>query len=193
MANFKIEYDQTMGHEGGYVNDPDDAGAETYKGISRRFHPGWPGWVIVDRLKSMSNFPECLKDEPSLEPLVETFYKQEFWDKFQGDQIKDQSVASELFDTSVNMSKSRAVKFLQISLNRLNRNQKLFPDMVEDGQLGPGTLNSLSIYLTNDDAFLLVKMMNVLQGMHYIDYMGKSPKQEKYCRGWFGRVSISKG
>ena len=47
MAEFKKAYDKTMGHEGGYVHDPDDAGGETYKGISRRYHPGWEGWKVV--------------------------------------------------------------------------------------------------------------------------------------------------
>jgi len=37
---------------------------------------------------------------------------------------------------------------------------------------------------------ILLKIMNVLQGMHYISYMNKSPVQEKYARGWFGRVSL---
>jgi len=34
MANFEQSYAITMGHEGGYDNDPDDVGGETYKGVS---------------------------------------------------------------------------------------------------------------------------------------------------------------
>ena len=35
MANFDIAYRRTSRFEGGYVNDPKDAGGETYNGISR--------------------------------------------------------------------------------------------------------------------------------------------------------------
>ena len=98
-----------------------------------------------------------------------------------------------MFDTGVNMGIKRAVKFLQRALNYLNRNGKMFPDMVDDGVLGPGTLNYLNIYLSKDKPELLFKIMNVLQAQHYLNYMSKSPTQEKYCRGWFNRVTISKG
>ena len=48
MANFIKSYEITCKHEGGYSFDPDDAGGETYKGISRRFNPQWSGWKIID-------------------------------------------------------------------------------------------------------------------------------------------------
>jgi lysozyme family protein len=102
------------------------------------------------------------------------------------------ALALEMFDTSVNMGVGRAVKFMQISLNCLNRNQTIYMDMVEDGAYGKTTQRNLNAYLTGDSEVLLVKMINVLQGNHYIKYMKKSPTQEKYARGWFNRVSISK-
>jgi hypothetical protein len=47
-------------------------------------------------------------------------------------------------------------------------------------------------YLKKDKPELLLKILNVFQGMHYIDFMTKSPIQEKYARGWFTRVEIEK-
>lgn len=192
MANFDKAYKHTMGEEGGYVNDPDDAGGETYKGIARRFHPNWAGWVAVDGLKKNPNFPRCLDLDPGIQSLVQLFYKQMFWDRFQGDTIPNQEIAEEMFDTGVNMNVTRAVKFLQQGLNYLNRNGNLFPDMVDDGQLGPKTLSNLNIYLQKDSPDMLLKIMNVLQAQHYLTYMSKSPIQEKYCRGWFRRVKFAK-
>ena len=52
MADFRTAYYLTMGHEGGYNNDPDDVGGETYKGIARNYHASWEGWKIVDMYKS---------------------------------------------------------------------------------------------------------------------------------------------
>ena len=34
MAKFIISFQKTVTNEGGYINDPDDLGGETYKGIA---------------------------------------------------------------------------------------------------------------------------------------------------------------
>ena len=104
--------------------------------------------------------------------------------------IPSQMIAEELFDTGVNMGIHRSVRFLQESLNLLNRNQKNYEDIKEDGLLGPGTLNALEIYLENDDSPFLLKIMNILQGHHYIEYMRRQPNQEKYARGWLKRIAL---
>ena len=36
MANFQEALKKVLVYEGGYVNDKDDAGGETYKGITKR-------------------------------------------------------------------------------------------------------------------------------------------------------------
>lgn len=191
MSFYLDAYAITMSHEGGYGNDPDDAGGETYKGISRVYNPDWDGWIRIDADKVEDNFPKCLEFDEVLQKSVKTFYKQRYFDPYRGDDMP-RYLALEMFDTSVNMGVGRAVKFMQISLNCLNRNQALYPDMVEDGAYGKTSHKCLYKYLETDSEMLLVKMINVLQGMHYIEYMKKSPTQEKYARGWFNRVSISK-
>lgn len=192
MANFNYAYMKTMGHEGGYANDPDDAGKETYKGISRKYHPNWEGWRIIDSYKSSSNFPNNLRNDHNLDSMVKSFFKKEYWDTVKGDDIRDQFVAEELFDTSVNMGHDRASKFLQQALNLLNNNGKRYSDISEDGVIGPNTLRTLETYLSLKDRSYLLKIMNILQGSHYIDYMRRSPNQEKYAFGWLKRVEIKK-
>lgn len=194
MANFKQAFQITLGHEGGYVFDPDDAGGETYRGIARRYHPSWPGWGNIDKLKQQTDSPRQLnrllgKDE-DLQQQIHDFYKQNYWDPFQGDLVESQDLAEELFDTGVNMGVQHAVRFLQEGLNLLNRNQKSFKDILEDGKSGPATLGALCAYLAKDPPEHLLKIMNILQGMHYIESMRKSPTQEKYARGWLKRVCI---
>ena len=185
---FDRAYANTMGHEGGYSNDPDDVGGETYKGISRVYNPTWPGWDIID-----STHRDTYYDNAELDRLVKLLYKQKYWEPFRGDYMPE-AIAVEMFDTAVNMGVHRAVKFLQTTLNLLNRNQKLYYDIVEDGDYGNATHRALSKYLSSrgSDVNLVVKMLNVLQGAHYINYMKKSPTQEKYARGWFKRVTINK-
>jgi lysozyme family protein len=192
MANFDESYDITLGHEGGYSNDPDDVGGETYKGVARTYYPNWAGWIIIDAAKSDPQFPNNLRGNDALDTMIRQFYKETYWNLFWGDQIPNQEVANELFDTGVNMGVGRAVKYLQKALNVLNRNQNDYADVVEDGSFGMNTLGALNQYLAIDDESFLLKIMNILQGMHYIDYMTKSPTQEKFARGWLKRVSINK-
>ena len=49
-ASFKPAFDATMRNEGGYGNDPQDPGGETYRGIARKFHSKWEGWTTIDAL-----------------------------------------------------------------------------------------------------------------------------------------------
>lgn len=193
MADFKIAFNKTMGHEGGYGNDPDDVGGETYRGISRRYNPSWSGWDIIDDCKRFDfKIEECLTMKGNImDDLVEEFYKDRYWNPFWGDEISNQDIANEMFDTGVNMGVHRAVKFLQQALNYLNRNGKIYADIVEDGDFGKNTMRAFNSLPTRDHN-ILYKMMNVLQGMHYMEYMSDSPTQEKFARGWFNRVEFKK-
>ena len=69
MSYFLDAYSITLQHEGGYGNDPDDVGGETYKGISRVYNPSWKGWGLIDDYKSESNFPKCLEMDSGLQIL----------------------------------------------------------------------------------------------------------------------------
>lgn len=195
MADFFSALKKIILMEGGYIDDPEDAGGETYKGISRVYNPSWSGWEKIDRIKERYGGGDCLiptlmATDTELLQDVSSFYKTLYWDRFQGDRIPLQEVAEELFDISVQMGIHKAVLFLQESLNLLNRNQTTCPDIVEDGILGPKTLKALQTYLQKDHAGYLLKLLNLLQGIHYMKYMKKVPAQEKYARGWLKRIKI---
>jgi lysozyme family protein len=191
MADFDKALPDVLAHEGGYAHDPDDLGGETYKGVSRRFHPDWAGWRRIDQARRAQGFPASLARDAALQRQVRDFYKQHYWDKFQGDALPHQAIADELFDTAVNLGVARAATFLQRALNVLNRNGALYADLVEDGVFGPRSLATLDAYLRHDPPALLLKALNILQGMHYIEFMRRSPVQEKYARGWLQRVKIT--
>lgn len=188
MAYFKTAYNKTMVHEGGYTNDPDDAGGETYKGISRVYNPRWVGWSIIDKEKNSTYFPQQLDSDQDLQEAVLSFYKERYWDVNKLDNFASQEIAEEMFDTGVNMGTRRVAKFLQRSLNYLNRNGKLFSDLAVDGAIGPASLSALDKVFSDGDDKILLIMLNVLQGQHYMNYMDKKPTQKKYARGWFKRI-----
>lgn len=193
MADFSPAYDMLMKHEGKYANDPDDRGGETYRGIARNFHGNWEGWSIIDAAKSQPNFPNNLEENSQLQDLVYDFYKRKFWDSFWGDKISNQDIAIEIFEFGVNAGIGRSVKRLQRALNVLDRDGKLYNNLIIDGAFGNKTLSALNVILSSTrDSETLFKMLNVLQGSFYIEIMEKRSSQEKYARGWFNRVEILK-
>lgn len=118
MANFGDAFKKLSIKEGGYVNDPNDKGGETYKGISRRFNPTWPGWVMIDSYKkhydvNSAEFKSKLNNDIQLHKLVYTKYKQGYWDALDLDDIPNQQIAYQLFDTNVNCGFTTAVKLAQ--------------------------------------------------------------------------------
>jgi len=51
MADFNQALQMVLQNEGGYVNDPNDPGGETYKGIARKMNSNWIGWQLIDLQK----------------------------------------------------------------------------------------------------------------------------------------------
>lgn len=118
MADFRKAYAKLEVAEGGYVFDEDDAGGETYKGVSRKANPNWIGWVILDDLKKHhpKTFESIAKKTPQLEKAVWDLYKKTYWDCFELDTIPSQKVAEQLFDTNVNCGKLAAITTAQRTL-----------------------------------------------------------------------------
>lgn len=115
MAKFIDAYKKVLNNEGIYSNDPDDAGGETYKGISRRANPNWDGWISIDAIKKShpTTFKGILKKTPELEKKVQDLYKDKYWDCFELDDVLSQLVAEQMFDTAVNQGQTAAIKFAQ--------------------------------------------------------------------------------
>jgi lysozyme family protein len=51
MAEFGYAYEKMIRNEGGYKLHivREDQGEQTYAGISRKYHPQWPGWRNIDK------------------------------------------------------------------------------------------------------------------------------------------------
>ncbi|MCF8263615.1 MAG: hypothetical protein K9I99_03830 [Melioribacteraceae bacterium] len=189
MAEFLTSYMITNDHEGGYANDKDDKGEETYRGVARNFHAKWAGWKIIDSAKSNRDFPEALDSDNELQHLVEKFYLEQFWNKINGDFIKDQNIANEVYDNAVNMGVRKSGEYLQRAVNILNKNQLSYSDISVDGDVGPKTLTALHAAIRANSAERVLNVINGFQVKHYIECMEREPRNEKYV-GWFKRVEI---
>ena len=184
--SFVKAYKNLIGAEGGYSNRKEDAGGETYKGISRRYNPDWKGWEIIDSLKENDNFPAILKSQEDLEELVQEFYYNNYWKKFNGDNLP-YLIAEELLEQSVVLGTWKtAGKNLQKALNLLNRNGRLFPDLIVDGKVGKKTLEAVN--KVNQRRLLTV--LNGLEFCRFKESMEKRPINEVFV-GWFNRVNFA--
>lgn len=120
--NFSPIYARTLKYEGNYSKDPNDAGGETYKGISRVFWPKWVGWQVIDSLKLKPGFPQNLEiktpvsvipQSANLQQMVKDFYYENFWMNIGGERIINDKVAGQIYDTAVNMGIKTAIKLVQ--------------------------------------------------------------------------------
>ena len=106
MAKFDIAYQRTIAAEGGYVNDPNDKGGETYMGISRKAHPNSSIWRIIDKVdkkgKTNKQITTELRKNNHLTHQIKLIYKEKYWDVFELDDCKMQRFANEIFDDAVN-------------------------------------------------------------------------------------------
>jgi len=199
MADFQKAFAETLKIEGGYSNHKADKGGETYKGISRVHWPDWPGWDIIDEIKEnveRGSWEGNMNRDNRLEAYVASFYQYNFWDKQKCNQMP-QEIADELFDTSVNMGTAYGAECLQKALNKLNRNQRDYPDIVVDGGIGPVTIGTLREYLKtsrfntrNREKLVkwLLRWMNYYQLQRYDNITNANLEQEVFVPGWTERV-----
>lgn len=196
---FETAYAPLRGFEGGWCNDPGDAGGETYGGIARNFYSNWQGWAIIDAAKSNTSFRQGasafsrhLAGIPGLADLVTEWFRVEWWNRMGLAQFP-QAVANEIFEQSVNLGRGGAGKYLQRLCNALNYNkftgQRLFEDLKEDGAVGAKTLGALSTLLAKRTSVeSVVHALNCMQGAHYVGLGAKNYEQRLFVDGWMSRT-----
>jgi lysozyme family protein len=168
---FEEAFKEVINIEKGYVNSIYDRGGETKFGISKKTYPH----LDIEKL----TFEEA-----------KNIYFYDFWncELLTLSNIKDKNIAIELFDTSVNMGQGTAGKFLQVALNHMNRNNRLYRDLLVDGWIGASTLNALNIILKRGEKAQLLKVLNGEQYTRYVAIITNAPEQEMNFVGWMVRV-----
>lgn len=161
MANFRKAIEIVLKHEGGYVNDPLDAGGETNFGISKRSYPN----LNIKRLTRQEAID---------------IYKRDFWDKNRLEEIKSDDVATKLLDTIVNIGASPNAKIVQRVCNILTGSR-----LNVDGIMGTKTLTLVN---TIDEQKFL-EQFRELQELHYRKIVLKNPSQKKFLEGWLVRAA----
>ena len=160
---FEKAFEDVIGLEGGYVNDPKDPGGETKFGISKRSYPK------ID-IKDLS-----LEDANGI-------YKRDFWEQLGLDEINPE-VAREIFEVAVNAGLKRSTRITQRALNYLGEG------LEEDGLMGPKTRKAIQKWVKKDKLALL-KVQNGEQYLYYKRSIRRNPKLHRFARGWLRRIDI---
>lgn len=160
--------------EGGYVNDPDDAGGETMYGITEAVARanGWPG---------------PMRDMPI--GIARRIYRQRYvtipW--FDAVAGVDAAIGQELIDTGVNMGPAKAAEFLQRWLNGFNDTGRRYSVLFVDGRIGNVTIDALRAFIDwrgADGRRALLRGLNGLQATRYLEITEARPTQRKFLFGW---------
>lgn len=172
--------DDLIEREGGYSDNPDDAGGPTC-------------WGITEAVARRNGYTGEMRDLPR--SVAEAIYRRQYvtGPRFHEVAVLDAGLGEELVDTGVNMGVAVAARMLQRSLNGLNRQQRDYPDLQADGVLGEQTLAALAAYLRlrgADGRSVLLRALNCLQGARYIELAEAREANETFLFGWLrARVS----
>lgn len=178
MSNFESAVKVVLKHEGGWVNNPNDPGGATNFGISLRFlaeHPelgdfDHDGDVDSEDIRNMK-----VED-------AKMVYKKEWWDKFKYESIVDQTLATKIFDMSVNMGAKRAHILVQTALN------KAFGlKLSVDGVLGPATFSVINNCTDDTEQTLMTSICDEQWGFYQRLIAGK-PSLGVFSKGWKNRA-----
>lgn len=126
--------EETLKHEGGYVNDPADPGGETNFGISKRSYPDL-------------DIAALTRDE-----AIE-IYQRDWWERYGYGRINHEQIAAKVFDFSVNMGPRRAHVILQQAVVMSAGEQ-----ISADGIIGPLTLSAVNSHPNQALLFATLKL-----------------------------------
>ena len=164
--------------EGYWVCDKDDAGGETYRGISRKAHPNWEGWEIVDAHKPLKKNQKI--DSPELEESIIEFYDEKYYRPSKAHLINNNVIAAHVFDHSVNAGIKAGAKILQKAINAVTHK-----GIDVDGVIGNVTLSFANNAAYSDR---IAKEIASQRNAFYTNIVEKNKTQAKFLNGWLNRV-----
>lgn len=177
MADFAQAYLIGRDNEGGYSNIKGDRGGETYAGISRVSFPRWKGWSLIDEYKKKYGLRQGEKISGTwskaleLEEAIYYFYKYNFWENISGEEIKDQQIATLIYDWTLTSSGAK------------RKIQKDILKVTDDGIFGPNTIRSLNDIITTFGAECVFNAIKRIRKEYYT-----SLGQPQFLKGWLNRV-----
>ena len=187
MNAFDYAFEETLGKEGKFSDDPDDKGGKTNYGITEAVFKDALNRMVISGVSDIKDLAVA---------QAKAIYKTDYWHKIHLGRVDNMYVAAEIFDTAVNSGRKKAVILAQMALDYLGETLAI------DGIMGSQTLGLINKWSQKDERALLVAL-NGLQFIHFliivddidlVDRLAKvvkgDPAQTKFARGWTKRVSF---
>lgn len=166
MADYRQLRPLILKYEGGFVNDPNDLGGATNKGVT---FATFKAYCKSHGLKSPT-----IQDLKNISDTAwNAIFKTMYWDKWKADEIRNQSVANMLVDWYW-CSGSYGIKIPQSVLG-----------LTVDGIVGEKTIAAVNSKVPK---YLFAKLRQAR--LDFIDRICKSrPQNKKYRNGWIIRIN----
>lgn len=183
-SSFKSAVSVVIQHEGGLVDDKSDRGGITKYGISYRY------------LQSAAHQPQVLSElsltnSAQVTPLTikkltlqqaMNIYHTQWWQKYHFGHLSDQAIATKVFDLSVNMGETQAIKLLQVACKK-----EAGSPILINGQLDNQTVQSINSLNKTELHQLLYAYENAVSN-HYMQIAKAHPSDKKFLSGWLHRA-----
>ncbi|MBV8895990.1 MAG: hypothetical protein JO051_05750 [Acidobacteriaceae bacterium] len=174
MANFDLFIPMVLKSEGGFVDDPDDHGGATNKGVTFKTFCGCAQKLLnvdptLDNLKALTDAQAC------------TIYRANYWQPAHGDEMASQDLANIVCDFYVNGGPGNAATLLQQVMNDMGAHVKV------DGSVGPQTMQALAT-LDQAEVYQRYKAGRIA---YYQKLARDEPSQQKFLKGWLNRINNS--
>lgn len=157
----------TLKWEGGYVDDPDDRGGETNRGITA----GALAAAIAQGIVPKTTVKDLTRGD------AERIYRANYWDRYGWGEMP-WPVCLCLFDITVNHGGGGMAKIAQRACNRVGGT------LVVDGKYGPKTRSALLTLASPELAQALCDERKA----YYDGIIKAAPTQEKFRKGWYNRL-----
>ena len=122
-VTFDVAFERLIGHEGGYVNHPDDPGGETNWGVTLR---------TAREAGYMGNMRDLTREQ------AREIYRTAYWQRARCDEF-DGAIAFQVFDAAVNHGIGNSIRFLQRAAR-----------VADDGVMGPVTMTAVQAMTVTD-------------------------------------------
>ena len=176
LSNWIKAFNSVLKYEGGYVNDPLDAGGETNMGITKSTLIKAQNAGIIDKRVTV----RTLKKSDA-----EKIYKANYWDKMYCDEYPI-PIDHIVFDSVVNHGITGGSRIVQRAVNSMGISGLT---LVVDGKFGKLSREAIDRIDALDYTEDFAKVILIKRKEYYDQIIANKPSQAKFRRGWYNRLN----